>query len=53
MSITKSVSSGIEDITEECDEAPVYYNLQGIVVNNPTNGVYIKKSGNKVSKVIL
>lgn len=53
MSITKAASSGIEDITEDCDGAPVYYNLQGIVVNNPANGVYIKKSGNKVSKVIL
>ena len=44
--------SGIEGI--EADEnAPVeYYNLQGVRVANPANGIFIKKQGNKVSKVI-
>ena len=36
------------------DEAPVeYYNLQGMKVVNPSNGIYIKKQGNKVTKVVL
>ncbi len=36
------------------DEAPAeYYNLQGIKVNNPNGGIFIKKQGNKVSKVVL
>lgn len=40
-------------ITDE-DVEPIYYNLQGIRVNNPENGqLYIRKQGSKVSKVIL
>ena len=35
-------------------EAPVeYYNLQGIRVNNPSAGIYIRKQGNKTSKIII
>ncbi len=48
--------AGIDSIVEdEVDEnAPVeYYNLQGIRVENPTNGFYIVKQGNKVSKRII
>lgn len=38
----------------EADNAPaVYYNLQGMKVENPTAGLYIRKQGNKVTKVIL
>lgn len=34
------------------DDAPIeYYNLQGIRVSNPENGVYIQRQGNKSSKV--
>lgn len=41
----------IEDI--EADNAPaVYYNLMGVRVDNPENGLYICKRGNKVTKVI-
>lgn len=39
----------------EADEnvAPVYYNLQGVRVANPENGLYIVVKGNKSSKVIF
>lgn len=38
----------------EADNAPaVYYNLQGVRVDNPTNGVYILRQGSKVAKVVL
>lgn len=30
-----------------------YYNLQGIEVSNPGHGVYIRRQGDKVSKVVL
>ena len=30
-----------------------YYNLQGVKVANPTNGIYLKRQGTKVTKVIL
>ncbi len=42
---------------EEClidENAPVeYYNLQGIRVENPSNGLYIKQQGNIVEKVFI
>lgn len=34
-------------------EAPVYYNLNGYQVANPEKGIFIKKQGNKISKVVL
>ena len=47
----KADTNGIEDITVD-DNAPVeYYNLQGIRVANPSNGVYIQRQGNKATKV--
>lgn len=48
-------TSGIEDIVSDfedaAEEAPaVYYNLQGVQVENPTKGIYVVRRGNKVSK---
>ncbi|MBQ9077250.1 MAG: hypothetical protein IJY31_05340 [Muribaculaceae bacterium] len=45
-------SSGVEnvDAADAVDAAPVYYNLQGVQVENPENGIYIVKRGNKVTK---
>ena len=45
-------TTAIEDI-EAADAPAEYYNLQGIRVDNPASGLYIKRQGNKVSKVIL
>lgn len=46
-------SSGIESI-EFIEDAPaVYYNLQGVEIANPQNGLYIVKRGNKVTKQLL
>lgn len=33
--------------------APVYYNLQGVKVANPNNGVFVKVVGNKATKVVV
>ncbi len=42
------------DNIEVDNYAPVeYYNLQGVKVANPASGLFIKKQGNKVTKVIL
>ncbi|MDE6927471.1 MAG: hypothetical protein K2P06_01965 [Muribaculaceae bacterium] len=40
---------------DEADaNAPVeYYNLQGVRVMNPENGLYIRRQGKNVTKVIL
>lgn len=47
--------SGINDIEINASEkgTPVYYNLMGCRVNNPSNGVFIKVTGKKVEKVML
>ena len=50
-------SSAVENIFTESSadaDAPVeYYNIQGMRVINPAAGIYIKKQGNKVSKVYI
>lgn len=33
--------------------APAYYNLQGIKVDNPEGGIYIRRQGNRVDKVLV
>lgn len=44
--------NGVDDIIvdEDNDIAPIYYNLQGARVDNPTAGLYIVKKGDKTSK---
>lgn len=48
-------TTGIDAITGIADEdAPVeYYNLQGMRVENPANGIFIRRQGSKVSKIAL
>ncbi|MDE6681915.1 MAG: Ig-like domain-containing protein [Muribaculaceae bacterium] len=48
----KSEESGIENIAVNESETR-YFNLQGMEVENPANGVYVKVSNGKVSKVII
>ncbi len=46
-------NTGVTDVNVEAnDAAPVYYNLNGVRVENPANGIFIEKRGSKVSKVI-
>ncbi len=47
-------SSAVSDITVEDSDAPVvYYNMQGIRVANPANGLYIRVQGKKATKVLV
>ncbi len=47
-------TSGIESITVEESDAPVeYFNLQGVRVDNPAAGLYIRRQGTSVSKVYI
>ena len=48
-----STETGVESIEINENVAPVYYNLQGVKVANPENGVFIKVQGSKATKVIL
>lgn len=52
--VVKSNSSGINNIldTDEVGEA-VYYNLQGVKVVNPSNGIYVKVVNGKSTKVLV
>lgn len=52
LTVTVSEATAINDIEFNESVAPVYYNLQGVEVENPTNGLYIVKRGNKVTKEI-
>lgn len=49
--LSSNYSTGVESISEDNTNAPAeYFNLQGVKVNNPENGLYIVRQGNKVSK---
>ncbi|MDE7426242.1 MAG: starch-binding protein [Muribaculaceae bacterium] len=54
MTISYNTTSGMEeDFVDAEDAEPVYYNLQGIRVDNPSNGLYIVVRGSKVSKEMI
>ena len=45
--------TGVEDILIEADSDARYYNLQGVEVEKPSNGVYIMVKGQKATKVFI
>ena len=46
-------NTGVDEVGVD-ENAPVeYYNLQGVRVENPANGLYIKRQGSKVEKVLV
>ena len=46
--------ANVENIEVEDNNAPIlFYNLQGVKVTNPSNGVYIKVQGKKATKVFV
>lgn len=54
VTLMKISTSGIEDVELINNDAPVeYYNLSGVRVIEPETGLYIKRQGNKVSKVYI
>lgn len=50
--VLTQISSGVAGV-EVADEAPVYFNLQGVRVAEPQNGVYVVRRGAKVSKEMI
>ncbi|MDE6126976.1 MAG: hypothetical protein K2G30_08465 [Muribaculaceae bacterium] len=51
--VSDGAGAGVETV-EANDNAPVeYYNLQGVRVAEPANGIFIRRQGNKVTKVAL
>ena len=47
------VPSAVETIEAETEAPARYFNLQGVEVANPANGLYIRVQGKKATKVIL
>ena len=51
--ISKDMSGVEETLIDENTEPAMYYNLNGVRVENPEKGIYIKKQGNKTTKVVM
>ncbi|MDE6612667.1 MAG: hypothetical protein K2K22_08930, partial [Muribaculaceae bacterium] len=48
------IETGVADIEASASDVPVeYFNLQGVRVAEPTTGVYIRRQGDTVAKVVL
>lgn len=54
VSIAKNPNyTGVADVVVD-ENAPVeYFNLQGVRVANPENGIFVRRQGNQVSKVVV
>ena len=46
-------NSGVENVLDDSNTHVDYYNLQGVRVENPSNGVFIKRQGGKATKVVI
>lgn len=44
--------SGIQNIIDSTEEVQ-FFNLNGVRVTNPTNGIFIRRQGDKVNKVLV
>jgi hypothetical protein len=54
LSIPISMWTGVDDIAVESSNAtPVYYNLLGVRVAEPKDGIFIRVAGNKAEKVLF
>ncbi len=45
--------SGVEDVMIDNGISVEYYNLNGVKVENPAPGIYIRRCGTQVSKVVV
>lgn len=45
--------AGVDSIGVDLNAPAVYYNLNGVRVNNPEKGVYLVKQGKKTAKVVI
>ena len=52
VNLTESSATAIDNVDVEMTPAE-YYNLQGVKVENPEKGIFIKRQGNKTTKVVL
>ncbi len=53
LEFTLPTTSGIDGIEAEVDNTVQYFNLQGMPVVEPAEGIYIRRTGNKAVKVVV
>lgn len=51
--VTVTGDAGVENVAADSNAAAEYFNLQGIRVAEPANGIFIRRQGFKATKVIL
>lgn len=51
--VTGTDASGVENIDADADTEAEYYNLQGVRVDNPRGGIFIRRTGTTAVKVTL
>ncbi len=51
--VNDNPTSGITAVAADSNAAVEYFNLQGVRVANPENGIFIRRQGNSVSKVVI
>ena len=52
MTVTVDMLSGVASVGQEIETEAVYYNLQGVRVDNPANGVFVRVAGGKATKIV-
>lgn len=46
--------TGVEGVMDSDDNAPVeFFNINGVKVSNPSNGIFIRRQGGKTSKIVV
>lgn len=50
---TSDDQSGVKDAVATQNAPVEYYNLQGVKVANPSNGIFVRRQGNEVKKVVI
>ena len=51
--VFSNTPTGINGISSDVDAPVEYYNLNGMRVSEPADGIFIRRQGSKVSKVVL
>lgn len=53
LKLPEDIPSSVSTISGDSTLPAVYYNLQGVRVDNPASGLYIRVSGNRAEKVVI
>lgn len=53
LQINKGIIAGVVSIDDKLQESIEYYNLSGIKVCNPNQGIFIRRQGGNVEKIVI